>query len=260
MTDDGFLQAILVDPDDDAVRLIYADCLEERGDPRGEFIRVQCELARGPTGRQRTRLENREQELIRQHEKEWVQPIRSLANGWTFRRGFIDRVRVIGEKVLPGIDELFLRAPVRHLQLCWKWEFSSSMKRTHLAAALGGCPHLKRLLSLDLSRTRLDSSGVQALSVSEHLGGLTALHLSSNAIGDGGARALADSPLLPRLVHLDLSQNQIGPGGLRALAAALTAHGESVQLHTVNLRGNPLGSAGVGAIRGSPVLKRVARW
>jgi uncharacterized protein (TIGR02996 family) len=256
MTHDGFLQAILDDPDDDGLRLIYADWLEEHGDPRGEFIRVQCELARGPTGRQRTRLENREQELLRQHEKEWAQPICSLANGWTFRRGFIDQVRVAGEKLLKGIDELFLRTPVRHLQSYWSWEFISSLKRTDLPAALTGCVHLKRLLSLDLSRTRLDSSAVQALSVSEHLGNLTALHLSSNTIGDGGARALADSPLLARLIHLDLSQNQIGPGGLRDLAA----HGEDVQLHTLNLRGNPLGAAGVGVIRNSPVLKRVAKW
>ena len=40
-----FLQAVLENPDDDTPRLIYADWLEERGDPRGEFIRVQCELA-----------------------------------------------------------------------------------------------------------------------------------------------------------------------------------------------------------------------
>ena len=40
--DDAFLQAIIENPDDDAPRLLYADWLEERGDPRGEFIRVQC--------------------------------------------------------------------------------------------------------------------------------------------------------------------------------------------------------------------------
>ena len=43
--DDAFLQAIIECPDDDAPRLIYADWLDERGDPRGEFIRVQCALA-----------------------------------------------------------------------------------------------------------------------------------------------------------------------------------------------------------------------
>src|SRR5262249_51734963 len=42
---EGFLQAILAAPEDDTPRLVYADWLEERGDPRGEFIRIQCELA-----------------------------------------------------------------------------------------------------------------------------------------------------------------------------------------------------------------------
>ena len=43
--DDAFLHAILAAPDDDTPRLIYADWLEERGDLRGEFIRLQVELA-----------------------------------------------------------------------------------------------------------------------------------------------------------------------------------------------------------------------
>lgn len=41
---DKLLQAILDNPEDDALRLVYADWLEERGDPRGEFIRVQVLL------------------------------------------------------------------------------------------------------------------------------------------------------------------------------------------------------------------------
>ncbi len=40
-----FLRAILAEPDKDLPRLIYADWLDERGDPRGQFIRVQCDIA-----------------------------------------------------------------------------------------------------------------------------------------------------------------------------------------------------------------------
>jgi uncharacterized protein (TIGR02996 family) len=44
---DAFLKAILADPDEDSHRLVFADWLTENGDAdRGEFIRVQCELAR----------------------------------------------------------------------------------------------------------------------------------------------------------------------------------------------------------------------
>jgi uncharacterized protein (TIGR02996 family) len=44
--DSPYLRAICRDPFDDGPRLVWADCLDERGDPRGEFIRVQCELPR----------------------------------------------------------------------------------------------------------------------------------------------------------------------------------------------------------------------
>ena len=49
----GLRTAIFANPDDDAPRLVYADWLLERGDPRGEFIQIQCKLgraigARGP--------------------------------------------------------------------------------------------------------------------------------------------------------------------------------------------------------------------
>jgi uncharacterized protein (TIGR02996 family) len=39
-----FLRAIFQQPDDEAVRLIYADWLEERGDPRAEYLRLEVEL------------------------------------------------------------------------------------------------------------------------------------------------------------------------------------------------------------------------
>lgn len=42
---DAFISTICQAPHEDAPRLVYADWLEERGDPRAEFIRVQVELA-----------------------------------------------------------------------------------------------------------------------------------------------------------------------------------------------------------------------
>lgn len=43
---EAFLRAIYDDPDDDTPRLVYADFLEENGDPdRAAFIRYACELA-----------------------------------------------------------------------------------------------------------------------------------------------------------------------------------------------------------------------
>src|ERR1700722_17360862 len=45
--EDGFVRAVQVAPGDDSLRLVYADWLEERGDPRAEYLRVLCAL-RGP--------------------------------------------------------------------------------------------------------------------------------------------------------------------------------------------------------------------
>lgn len=51
MTDADFVRAVLVTPQDDAPRTIYADWLEEQGDAaRAEFIRLGCELAAWPRG------------------------------------------------------------------------------------------------------------------------------------------------------------------------------------------------------------------
>jgi uncharacterized protein (TIGR02996 family) len=44
---DALLRAILCEPTDDTVRLVYADWLDENGEPeRAEFVRVQVELAK----------------------------------------------------------------------------------------------------------------------------------------------------------------------------------------------------------------------
>jgi uncharacterized protein (TIGR02996 family) len=42
----ALLQAVIATPDDDLPRLVYADWLDERGDPRGEYIRLQVEITR----------------------------------------------------------------------------------------------------------------------------------------------------------------------------------------------------------------------
>src|SRR6476660_7221258 len=63
---DTLLRAICASPDDDAPRLAFADWLDEHGDPHlAEFIRVQVELARLPTGQRPGHpLAGREQQLF----------------------------------------------------------------------------------------------------------------------------------------------------------------------------------------------------
>jgi uncharacterized protein (TIGR02996 family) len=75
--DQAFLDAIREQPDDDAPRLVYADWLEEHGQPqRAEFIRVQCERARLPEGSSRAYdLERREAALWAAHAAAWLGPL-----------------------------------------------------------------------------------------------------------------------------------------------------------------------------------------
>lgn len=74
--DELFLKAIADSPADNALRLIYADWLDERGDPRAEFLRGQ-EAFRQPTDKSTYRkLCQRERKLIRQLDPTWIQRVR----------------------------------------------------------------------------------------------------------------------------------------------------------------------------------------
>ena len=95
MTGEPFLRMIAAKPYDDEPRLIYADWLEERGESQGEFIRIQCELARLPDGSPlREALEASERELLKVHAEEWLGPFRGLATRWIFHRGLLQQVSV----------------------------------------------------------------------------------------------------------------------------------------------------------------------
>lgn len=84
--DDPFVRAMLADPENDAPRLIYADWLEERSDPRGEYLRLQCYLASlDRTDPQFDRLVGRFRELLRQISPRWRAAVcRSKVEGCRF--------------------------------------------------------------------------------------------------------------------------------------------------------------------------------
>ncbi|MBL8796922.1 MAG: TIGR02996 domain-containing protein [Planctomycetia bacterium] len=115
--DPALLQAILEQPADDQLRLIYADWLDERADPRGEFIRVQLALAGlkhdDPAYRA---LFEREVALILQHKEEWF-PLRQAFTHWECRRGFMDEVHGDAEKFLDVAETLLASNPVRIVRL-----------------------------------------------------------------------------------------------------------------------------------------------
>src|SRR5437588_9487179 len=101
MHPERFLEEILEHPRDDRPRLDYADWLEEHCEPLGEFIRVQCRLARLPVNHVCVlELESRERELLAEFERDWVGDVAGLVDWWTFRRGFVEEIGTSADKFL----------------------------------------------------------------------------------------------------------------------------------------------------------------
>src|SRR3954451_6868321 len=206
----AFLDRVCADPDDDAPRLIFADWLDEHGDPRGGFIRVQVALARlAPGDRRRYTLVDREAALLARYHAPWSDRLRGVA-GWTeFRRGFVETVNIDGRTFLRRAADLFRLAPVRHVRFL---DVGSSLDRV-LAS-----PQLAHLSALTIYAQHIDDRLTRSLVESRHLGGLRALNVGRNRIGDRGVEHLAWSPRCRDLTALHLSDNAVGVLGARTLA------------------------------------------
>jgi uncharacterized protein (TIGR02996 family) len=242
MTDhDAFLDAIRENPDDDAHRLVYADWLEERGDPRGEFIRVQCELARLPkSNRRRAKLEAREEELLKKRRAEWTRPLRAIVGDLGFERGLVTWATAKARKFLDHADALFCLAPIQHLRL--------NDSKAHIKE-LAVCSALKHLRTLSLESNAIGGTRAAILLASRHLANVTALILNHNHIGVAGARALAVSPHLGRLTRLAAVGNNLNDTAIKLIAEAPGLTG----LRQLYLANNTFTAAGLECLVNSPV-------
>ncbi len=204
MSDEHALYAAVVaDPNDDDARRAMAAYYDDRGDPRGEFIRVQLELAsRKATGAREGSLLIREDELLRAHGHRWAAPLADLIKGYRFHRGFIGEVTLPLDRFLDVAPTLFAAAPIQHANL--------TAPRTRFAELLGS-PHLARLTSLSLTRLGLDDEDARAIARAEAMRTLRWLALGGNKIGRPGVEALAASPWLANLPVLDLTKNPCDP-------------------------------------------------
>ncbi len=92
----AFLRAIAADPQGDTVRLVYADWLEERGDPRFELVRV-CQAMRAVPvySDEYWRLKTRRNELLPQFDLDWLEATGTDGSRYdpVFRDGVPDDVR-----------------------------------------------------------------------------------------------------------------------------------------------------------------------
>jgi uncharacterized protein (TIGR02996 family) len=223
-----FRKAIWMHPDDDALRLRYAEWLDRRFEPLGEFIRVQCELARDPGDQALAwELERREQEMLAEFGEAWVGPVKEIVDWWVFRRGFIAEVGMRAASFVSHADALMAAAPIQELHLS---EAATSV------GALARCAALERVRHLDLSNNYLRDTGVTVLAQSLHLANIHSLNLASTAVGNLGLQTLVNAPQLSSLRELYLCDNRIGATGARALAQSTLGR----QLRAVHLRFNDL--------------------
>jgi uncharacterized protein (TIGR02996 family) len=104
--EEGFLKAIADDPLDDTNRQVYADWLLERGDPRGEFLRLHCEINR--LRREQEAAQARLTVLTPQMPADWLGavfvPFRVVLHRYRYDRK-ITVIKVIRELTQSGLKE-----------------------------------------------------------------------------------------------------------------------------------------------------------
>ena len=108
MDEEDFIRAILASPDDDTLRLVFADWLEDQGSPRGEFIRLHCELANTEDTDRRVQLRRRLSTLQNLHPQQIIGPKCDPGMNWVFYRGLLNAFEPPGLFVLP-YDDSYLR-------------------------------------------------------------------------------------------------------------------------------------------------------
>jgi uncharacterized protein (TIGR02996 family) len=271
----AFLQNIRQRPHDDAPRLIFADWLDQRGDPRGEFIRLQCLRSGFAIGdAHKLSLVEQEQALLQQHRDRWVRPLLQRGIAWEFRRGLL-HLRVNAAT--------FLRTDWEELSQTETWEWveltairipfqtdidgigtryvpeeqaNAAIRRAFCAEVqvLANSPSLARMEALDLRDNFLGDDGAAVLAASPHVSGLRYLDLGFNRIGSQGSASITLSPNLKGLTTLKLDDNHIDDRAVEALIA-VPHPGPLVTLH---LRWNAVGPAGARALASSSALPRLA--
>lgn len=241
-TEVALLAAIRSAPDDDLPRFVYADWLEENGDPdRAEFIRVQIELARQQQDDLRSHLpEGREAELLERNAARWREPVA----GWLhihpfqvrYRRGFVEAIelRNSGHWRPAGLTD-FLHSPlaavtrltvssndgdhlepqhVHTLSDHREWEHLTGLSFHELGdvspeaiAVVVTCPHLPRLANLSFWACDVGTPAVWALAEHFDLPAVRRLALTHLALRDEAVATLVASPWVAQLTALDLGGN-----------------------------------------------------
>jgi uncharacterized protein (TIGR02996 family) len=200
----ALLEACRQEPDDDAPRLVWADAV---GGERGEFVVIQCDLARGGLApAQAAAWRRRERELRATYGREWA-GLDAFACLFEFRRGFVEAIKLDAGLLMDRREAFLLRAPLLR-----------SVTVTGLTGAL------------DKLRGLLDSSaffrlhGLDLCGIEAETGESTELGDIYEPNSDEAARVLVESGALGRLGALGISESRLSAAGVRYLATSGDLH------------------------------------
>jgi uncharacterized protein (TIGR02996 family) len=170
---DAILEAIFAAPADDAPRLVYADWLEEHGDPEyAAFIRLRCQLARLANG-----------------DREWAPLRRQLHRTWESLRARwaaqFPRTRLTLDHFPRGLPtrrvEVSAAAVLHESPRWWPTFPITDLRPTQWATRadqFAACPYLRRVRVLDLTHQSFGIGSADAIIRSPHLGELRCLWVS----------------------------------------------------------------------------------
>ncbi len=254
--DEGFFHALQQDPADDALRLVYADFLEDRGDDeslaRSELIRVQVELAaladRPQQAAERiAELTARQDELLARWQRTWLGDWANVLDGWAFRRGMVEAVLADASVFLNHASDWFAEWPTLTVA-----KLTGAGDRV---PALAASPWLAHLRGLDLSNNGIDSAALAYLTASRFTSLLQALDLSDNPIGPTGAGLLATMRSADELSELHLARCGLSHEGLVALLGSRP--GSGVRWRRLDLSGNSLYRLALVRLVNSPLMRNL---
>jgi uncharacterized protein (TIGR02996 family) len=248
---DALRDAVIDDPTSDLPRQVFADAMQARNDPRGEFIMIELALAGPLSIRKREALKQRRNALVREHYAEWF-PYGKLAQ-YRMHGGFISMVGGGLGKLLK-MTELFDNEPVievhatdvdaqsatklsaapwlarlRHLVIkgkigdkgfaqlvaapgAQKLEDLNVLGNGLTAAATASLgTHLPDCTTLVLTNNPIKDAGIAGLCAWQHLADVESLYLSNCGLTSTGVGKLLEQKL-PKLVKLTLSHNSLDDG------------------------------------------------
>ncbi|HEY1552084.1 MAG TPA: TIGR02996 domain-containing protein [Kofleriaceae bacterium] len=245
----ALLAAITRRPDDKKARLVYADRLQDRGDPRGEFIVLQCTRAELDDSDARVaEIATREAELLKKHRKAWTAFGDTKGARWEYRRGFVEKASLDAAAFAAHGDAILAAEPIEELNL-WKID---ELRAPGLAAVLAlPLHHVKRL---SIGRSRLSVADWTALASATTLGNVELLDASATGLGEvtGAAAAFATTTSLPKLRELRLNGAYLGDADIAAIATSTT-----LRIERLIATHNSFGAAAIEAIVAAPWAKHL---